>query len=94
VRQAAHSGREKSPSPARCATAGGKPLRLPPVAIARLFAVTPETINRAIRKARQLLDWFGPTISPAAERLTSLNDLADFAARLGITPTPQVKTAS
>nr|WTB28905.1 ISAzo13 family transposase [Streptomyces sp. NBC_00830]WTB30192.1 ISAzo13 family transposase [Streptomyces sp. NBC_00830]WTB31052.1 ISAzo13 family transposase [Streptomyces sp. NBC_00830]WTB31926.1 ISAzo13 family transposase [Streptomyces sp. NBC_00830]WTB34203.1 ISAzo13 family transposase [Streptomyces sp. NBC_00830] len=67
---------------------------LPQVAVARLFAVTPQTINRAIRKTHRLLDEIGHTIEPATTRLATLDDLADLAARLSITPTPKIKTAS
>ncbi|MET8127030.1 hypothetical protein ABZV07_16150, partial [Streptomyces sp. NPDC005231] len=67
---------------------------LPQVAVARLFAVTPQTINRAIRKTHRLLDEIGHTIEPATTRLTTLDDLADLATRLGISPTPKIKTAS
>jgi hypothetical protein len=67
--------------------------RLPQVAIARLFAVAPQTINRRIRKTHRLLDQVGHVIAPADHRLATLDDLADLADRLDI-PTPQIKTAS
>ncbi|WKK27785.1 hypothetical protein QZH56_00320 [Streptomyces olivoreticuli] len=69
-------------------------LGLPQVTIARLSAVAPQTINRRIRKTHQLLDKIGHTIDPAEHRLATLDDLADLAAQLGITPTPEIKTAS
>ncbi|GAU71478.1 transposase [Streptomyces sp. NBRC 110611] len=53
-----------------------------------------QTINRRIRKTHQLLDQIGHTIAPAEHRLATLNDLADLATQLGITPTPEIKTAS
>ncbi|WP_328842767.1 ISAzo13 family transposase [Streptomyces sp. NBC_00258] len=68
--------------------------KLPQVAIAPLFTVTPVTLNRAISQTRRLLDAIGHTIEPAATRLATLDDLADLATRLGITPTPKIKTAS
>ena len=39
---------------------------LPQVAVAALFSVRPETINRRIRDTRDLLDQAGHTIEPAA----------------------------
>jgi transposase len=68
-------------------------LALPQVAIAALFGVTPQTINRAIRKIRQLLEAAGRTIEPATLRLATLDDLYAFAVSAGITP-PEIKTAS
>ncbi|MFD3834497.1 ISAzo13 family transposase, partial [Streptomyces sp. NPDC058621] len=68
--------------------------RLPQVAIAPLFAVVPQTLNRAISQTRRLLDEVGHTIEPTATRLTTLDDLIDLAAELGVTSTPQIKTAS
>lgn len=69
-------------------------LGLPQVAIARLFAVAPQTINRRIRKTHQLLDEIGHINAPAEHRLATLDDLADLATQLGITPPPEIKTAS
>ncbi|WP_369265654.1 ISAzo13 family transposase [Streptomyces sp. R35] len=68
--------------------------KLPQIAIARLFAVAPQTINRRIRKTHRLLDQIGHVIAPADHRLATLDDLADLATRLVITPTPQIKAAS
>ncbi|WP_196218142.1 ISAzo13-like element transposase-related protein, partial [Streptomyces blattellae] len=69
-------------------------LGLPQVAIARLFTVTPETINRRIRDIRQLLDTAGHVIHPADDRLTTLEDLYALASAAEITHPPNVKTAS
>ena len=63
------------------------------VAIAPLFTVTPVTLNCAVSQTRRLLDEIGHTIEPAATRLATLDDLADLATRLGITPTLKIKTA-
>jgi hypothetical protein len=48
-------------------------LALPQVAIAALFSVRPETINRRIRYTRQLLDQAGYVIQPSPRRLTSVD---------------------
>lgn len=64
--------------------------RLPQVAIAPLFAVVPQTLNRAISQTRRLLDEVGHTIEPTATRLATLDELIDLAAELGVTPTPQI----
>ena len=68
--------------------------RLPQVAIARLFAVAPQTVNRRIRKTHQVLDEIRHTIPPAEHRLATLDELADLATHLGITPTSENKTTS
>ncbi|UKY48574.1 ISAzo13 family transposase [Streptomyces inhibens] len=68
-------------------------LGLPQVAIAPLFTVTPVTLNRAISQTRRLLHDIGHTIEPAETQLTTLDDLTDHAAHLGI-PTPEIKSAS
>ncbi|WP_159426035.1 ISAzo13 family transposase [Streptomyces noursei] len=67
---------------------------LPQVTVARLFTVTPETINRRIRDIRQLLDTAGYTVHPADTRLAALEDLQAFAAAAGITCPSEIKTAS
>ncbi|MFD7446956.1 ISAzo13 family transposase [Streptomyces sp. NPDC059909] len=67
---------------------------LPQVAVARLFTVTPETVNRRIRDIRQLLAAAGHTIHPTDARLDTLDDLRTFATAAGITPSPEIKTAS
>src|SRR6266487_2022137 len=54
-------------------------LALPQVAIAVLFSVRPETINKRIRDIRQLLDQAGHTIQPGPHRLASLDDLYSLA---------------
>ena len=51
------------------ATALHQHLALPQVAVAALFTVRPETINRRIRDIRQLLDQAGHTIQPGPYRL-------------------------
>ncbi|MFB9597464.1 transposase family protein, partial [Saccharothrix longispora] len=58
---------------------------LPQVAVAVLFGVRPETINKRIRDIRNLLDQTGRTIHPAEHRLTSLDDLYNLAHTAGIT---------
>jgi len=65
-------------------------LALPQVAIAALFSVRPETVNRRIR---QLLDQAGHTIQPGPRRLTSLDDLHLLATAEGIAIQPEIKTA-
>src|SRR6478735_2464693 len=50
-------------------------LALPQVAIATLFSVRPETINKHIRDIRQLLEQAGYTIQTGPHRLASLEDL-------------------
>jgi len=69
-------------------------LALPQVAIAVLFRVRPETINKRIRDIRRLLERVGQTIQPAEHRLTCLDDLYNLASAEGITHPPKIKTAS
>ena len=68
-------------------------LGLPQVAIAALFGVRPETINKRIRDIRQLLDQAGHAIQPGPHRLASLDDLHQLARLTGITTQPEIKTA-
>jgi len=68
-------------------------LALPQVAIATLFSVRPETINKRIRDIRQLLHQAGHVIQPGPHRLASLDDLTSLASAQGITTPPQIKTA-
>ena len=68
-------------------------LALPQVAIAALFSVRPETINKRIRDIRQLLHQAGHVIQPGPHRLASLDDLTSLASAQGITTPPQIKTA-
>jgi transposase len=68
-------------------------LALPQVAIAALFSVRPETINRRIREIRQLLDQAGHTIQPRPHPLASLDDLYHLATTEGIAIKPEIKTA-
>ncbi len=68
-------------------------LALPQVAIAALFSVRPETVNRRIRDIRQLLHQAGHTIQPGPHRLTSLEDLYRLATAEGIAIQPEIKTA-
>ncbi|MFE5827740.1 ISAzo13 family transposase [Streptomyces erythrochromogenes] len=68
--------------------------KLPQVAIAPLFTVTPTTLNRAISQTRRLLHDIGQPLEPAATPLTTLDDLVSLAIQLDITPTPEIKTAS
>jgi hypothetical protein len=66
------------------ATALYQRLALPQVAIAALFSVRPETINKRIRDIRQLLDQAGHTFQPSPHRLASLDDLSSLAIAAGI----------
>ncbi|WP_405019050.1 ISAzo13 family transposase [Kitasatospora sp. NBC_00070] len=68
--------------------------RLPQVTIAPLFAVVPQSLNRVVSQTRRLLDEVGHTIEPADTRLATLDDLLGLAARHGITPPAEIKTAS
>src|SRR5215831_6721504 len=68
-------------------------LALPQVAIAVLFSVRPETINKRIRDIRQLLDRAGHTIQPGPHRVASLDDLYSLATAAEITVPPEIKTA-
>ncbi len=68
-------------------------LALPQVAIAALFRVRPETVNKRIRDIRQLLEQAGHTIQPGPHRLASLDDLYKLARSTGIAIQPQIKTA-
>jgi Helix-turn-helix of DDE superfamily endonuclease len=68
-------------------------LALPQTAIAALFNVRPETINRHIRQTRQLLQQAEYTIQPAPHQLTTLNDLHSLATAQGVTVPTDVKTA-
>ncbi|MFJ9445908.1 ISAzo13 family transposase [Kitasatospora sp. NPDC101235] len=65
-------------------------LGLPQVAVARLFGVTPETVNRRIRDVRQLLQATGRTIKPVAPRLADVEALFELASTLPA----EIKTAS
>jgi transposase len=69
-------------------------LGLPQVAIARLFTVTPETVNRRIRDIRQLLNTAGHTIRPCDSQLAALDSLYDYASTTGVPLPPEIKTAS
>jgi transposase len=75
------------------ATALHQRLALPQVAIATLFRVRPETINRRIREVRELLEQAGHIIQPGPHRLTSLDDLHNLATAEGIMISSQIKTA-
>jgi hypothetical protein len=68
-------------------------LALPQVAVAALFSVRPETINKRIRDIRQLLEQAGYTIQPGPRRLASLADLSNLAAAEGISAPAEIKTA-
>ena len=66
---------------------------LPQVAVAALFSVRPETINKRIRDIRQLLDQAGHTIQPGPHHLTSMEDICQLAVEEGIEIPPEIKTA-
>jgi hypothetical protein len=68
-------------------------LALPQVAVAALFGVRPETVNRRMRETRELLETAGHTITPAEHRLATLDDLHDYAATNGITTATKIKSA-
>ncbi|WP_375373525.1 ISAzo13 family transposase [Micromonospora sp. ATA51] len=68
-------------------------LAVPQVAVAALFSVRPETINRHLREIRQLLTQAGRTIQPSPQRLATLNDLYALAAAEGIAIPQKIKTA-
>ena len=68
-------------------------LALPQVAIAALFGVRPETVNKRIRDIRQLLDQAGHAIQPSPHRLASLDDLYKLARSTDIAIQPEIKTA-
>ncbi|MGW3168483.1 ISAzo13 family transposase, partial [Streptomyces sp. NPDC001142] len=69
-------------------------LGLPQVAVARLYGVTPFTINRRIRDIRQLLQAAEYTIHPAGPQLADLDALHDLAASHGISTATEIKSAS
>ena len=75
------------------ATALHHRLALPQVAIAALFTVRPETINRRIRDVRQLLDQAGHAIQPGPDRLASLDELYSLGVAEGIAIPAEIKTA-
>jgi hypothetical protein len=68
-------------------------LALPQVAIATLFNVRKETINRRIRDIRQLLEQAEHTIQPSPHRIANLNDLSKLATTEGIHTPTKIKTA-
>jgi Rhodopirellula transposase DDE domain len=66
---------------------------LPQTAIAVLFAVRPETINKRIHDIRQLLEQAGYNIQPGPRRLANLDDLYGLAIAAGIVIPSEIKTA-
>jgi hypothetical protein len=60
-------------------------LGLQQVAVAALFRVRPETVNKRIRDIRQILGQAGHVIQPIPDRLTNLDDLYKYATAVGIT---------
>jgi hypothetical protein len=68
-------------------------LALPRVAIAALFGVRPETINKRIRDIRQLIDQAGYAIEPGSHRLNSLDNLYRFAVAADIVIPSEIKAA-
>jgi hypothetical protein len=68
-------------------------LGLPQVAIAALFGVRPETINKRIRDIRQLLEQAGYAIQPGPHRLAGPEDLSNLATAEGILAPAETKTA-
>lgn len=63
------------------------------MALAALFTVRPETINRQLREIRQLLQQAGHTIQPSPHTIATIRDLYNYAAANGITMPPNIKTA-
>jgi hypothetical protein len=68
-------------------------LALPQTAIAALFSVRPETVNRRIRDIRQLLDQAGYAIQPGPHQLASLDDLSNLADAEGVLTPAAIKAA-
>jgi hypothetical protein len=68
-------------------------LTLPQVAIAALFSVRPETINKRIRDIRQLLAQAGHVIQPSPHQIPSIDDLISFASAEGLKVPPEIKPA-
>jgi hypothetical protein len=66
---------------------------LPQVAIASLFTVRPETINKQLRGIRELLQQAGHTIPPSPDKIATVDDLYRYAAANSITAPPNIKTA-
>ena len=75
------------------ATALHQRLALPQIAVAALFSVRPETINRRIREIRELLGQAGHVIQPGPHRLASIDDLYNLATAEGIMIPAQINTA-
>src|SRR5512135_453954 len=69
-------------------------LALPQTAIATLFTVRPETINRRIRDIRQLLQTAGHIIQLTDQPLATLDDLYNYARTAGIPNAPRITAAS
>jgi len=67
---------------------------LPQVAIAGMFTVRPETINKQLRGIRELLEQAGHTIQPAPDKIATIDDLYHYAVANGVTVPPNIKTAS
>ncbi|MFF2518862.1 transposase family protein [Streptomyces sp. NPDC058086] len=67
---------------------------LPQIAIAALFNVRPETINRRLRDIRELLATAGHDLHSAERQLATLNDLFNQAREAGIITTLEINTAS
>ena len=75
------------------ATALYQRLALPQTAVAALFSVRPETINRRIREICELLEQAGHIIQPGPHQLTSLDDLYGLATAEGIVIPSEISTA-
>jgi len=75
------------------ATALCQRLALPQIAVAALFSVRPETINRRIREIRELLEQAGHVFQPGPHRLASIDDLYSLAAAEGIMVPAEINTA-
>ncbi|SHH95852.1 ISAzo13 family transposase [Streptomyces sp. 3214.6] len=67
---------------------------LPQIAIAALFNVRPETINRRLRDIRELLATAGHDLHPDKPQLATLDDLFNLAREAGIITALEIKTAS
>ncbi len=66
---------------------------LPGPVLASLFQVSATTINNVIRQTQPLLSITGHQIQPAGIRLTSITDLARYAADAGIPVPHEIKSA-
>jgi hypothetical protein len=67
--------------------------RIPQPVLAELFGVSTNTIAKADRRLKTLLNQRKHTITPTGTRLRTLTELINYAAAHGITLTPGTKAA-